>query len=239
MAWPPFRLFGGTAARSHSPSKTKETDMEFLSRLWLPILISGVGVWIASFIAWMAVGHHKKDRDAIPGGQAGEQEFMNAITRLNIRPGNYGFPDFCQHDSLPRKERMEALKALYDRRPMGLLRVWGEMNMGVNMLLTFLFYLVTSTVIAYLGWAALPHGGAGTTGGAASITIPGGRVEAGATFGKIFQVLGTAGILAYCFASFPNDIWFQLKRRAMVMNWIDGIVFGLITGAIFAWLWPR
>ena len=190
--------------------------MDFLTHLWLPILVSGASVWIASALAWMAIGHHKKDRDPIPGGR--EQEFMDAITKLNIGPGNYGFPDFCQHDHLPRKERMEALNALYDKRPYGILRVWGEMNMGVNMLLTFLFYLFSSTVIAYLGWAAL-----GT----------------GASFAKVMQISGTAGVLAYCFASFPNDVWFQTKRRAIAMNWIDGIVFGLITGAIFAWLWPR
>ena len=192
--------------------------MDFLTHLWLPILLSGVGVWIASFIFWMAIGHHKKDRDAIPGGAKGEQDFIDTVTRLNIRPGNYGFPDFCQHDKLPRKERMEALKKLYDKHPQGLLRVWAPTNMGLNMLLTFLFYLVTSAVIGYLGWAALPRG---------------------AAFGKVFQVLGTAGILAYCFATFPHDIWFQKKRRAMVMDWIDGIAFGLITGAVFAWFWPR
>jgi len=201
--------------------------MDFLAHLWLPILVSGVGVWIASFIAWMAIGHHKKDRDAIPAG--GEQAFMDTITRMSIGPGNYGFPDFCQHDALPRKEKMEALKALYDRHPQGLLRVWAPTNMGANMALTFLFYLVTSAVIGYLGWAALPHGmasGAGGVGGAA-------------TFWKVFQVLGTAGVLAYCFASFPGDLWFQKKRRAMAMDWIDGVAFGLITGAVFGALWPR
>ncbi|MFO0873828.1 MAG: hypothetical protein U0575_07625 [Phycisphaerales bacterium] len=205
--------------------------MDFLTHLWLPILLSGVGVWIASAIAWMAIGHHKKDRDAIPG----EQEFMATITRLNIRPGNYGFPDFCQHDNLPRAERMEALKALYDTHPQGLLRVWAPTNMGANMLLTFLFYLVTSAVIASLGWAALPHG-------SPSVAIPGAGAVAPAApsmFWKVFQVLGTAGILAYCFATFPHDLWFQKKRRAMIMDWIDGIVFGLITGVVFAWLWPR
>jgi hypothetical protein len=188
--------------------------MDFLTRLWLPILVSGIGVWIASFIAWMGIGHHKKDRDAI----ANEQEFMDTITRMNIRHGNYGFPDFCQHDKLPRKERMVALKALYNKHPQGLLRVWAPTNMGANMLFTFLFYLVTSLVIGYLGWAALPHP---------------------APFAKVFQVLGTAGILAYCFATFPGDLWFQKKRRAMVMDWIDGVAFGLITAAVFAWLWPK
>lgn len=201
--------------------------MEFLTSLWLPIVVSGVLVWIASAVAWMAIGHHKKDRGAIPGGR--EQEFMDAITRMGIGPGNYGFPDFCQHDKLPREERMKAVKVLYDRQPQGLLRVWAPTNMGLNMALTFVFYLVTSAVIGYLGWAALPHGSPGATAGA-----DGG----GATFGQVFRVLGTAGILAYCFASFPGDLWFQKKRRAMAMDLIDGVVFGVITGAVFAWLWP-
>lgn len=206
--------------------------MDFLTHLWLPILLSAVCVWIASAIAWMAIGHHKKDRDAIPN----EQEFMDTITRLNLRPGNYGFPDFCQHDNLPRKERMDAMKALYDKHPQGLLRVWAPTNMGANMLLTFLFYLVTSAAIAYLGWAALPHGGGSP---AAAITGPAQAGDGSAMFWKVFQVLGTAGILAYCFATFPHDIWFQKKRRAMVMDWIDGIVFGLITALVFAWFWPK
>lgn len=192
--------------------------MDFLTQLWLPILVAGVVVWIASAIAWMAIGHHTKDRDPIPDGR--EQELMDAVTRLNIPPGSYGFPDFfqCKDKNIPAAERKQAMKELYNRRPQGLLRVWAPINMGRNMALTFLFYLVSSTVIAYLAWAALPHG---------------------ATFAKVFQVVGTAAILAYCFAGFPGDLWFQEKRRAMVMNLIDGVIFGLITAAIFAWLWPR
>ncbi len=192
--------------------------MDFLSQLWLPILVSGVVVWIASAVAWMAIGHHTKDRDPIPDGR--EQELMDAVTRLNIRPGSYGFPDFfqCKDKNIPAAERKQAMKELYNRHPQGLLRVWAPINMGRNMALTFLFYLVTSAVIGYLAWAALPQG---------------------ATFAKVFQVVGTAAILAYCFAGFPGDLWFQEKRRAMAMNLIDGVIFGLITGAIFAWLWPR
>jgi hypothetical protein len=211
--------------------------MDFLTHLWLPILLSGVGVWIASAIAWMAIGHHKKDRDALPGGEKGEQEMMDTVTRMGIKPGNYGFPDFCQHDKLPRKERMEALKVLYDKHPQGLLRVWAPVNMGVNMALTFLFYLVTSAVIGYLAWAAL----GASVGGLKSVAgevVANGAAEDHA-FWRVFQVTGTAGILAYCFASFPGDLWFQKKKRAMVMDWGDGVVFGVITGLIFAWLWPH
>jgi len=209
--------------------------MAFLTNLWLPILLSGVAVWFASALAWMAIGHHKKDRDPIPGASGphgGEQELMDTITRLNLAPGNYGFPDFNQLDHLPRKERMEKLKALYDRRPYGTLRVWGEMNMGVNMLLTFLFYLFTSAVIAYLGWATLPHG---------AMHYDAAKNVSATYFptANVFQVIGTASILAYCFASFPGDVWFQKKKRAMLMDAIDGLIFGLITAAIFAYFWPR
>lgn len=203
--------------------------MEFLTELWLPILLSGVGVWIASAIAWMAIGHHKKDRDALPGGEKGEQEMMDTVTRLGIKPGNYGFPDFCQHDTLPRKERMEALKVLYDKHPQGLLRVWAPVNMGVNMVLTFLFYLVTSAVIGYLAWAALGPG--------SMPSPPNGADLPTTNRALVFQVTGIAGILAYSFATFPGDLWFQKKKRAMVMDWCDGVVFALITGLIFAWLW--
>ena len=192
--------------------------MDFLTQLWLPILVAGLVVWIASAVAWMAIGHHTKDRDPIPDGR--EQELMDAVTRLNIRPGSYGFPDFfqCKDKNIPAAERKQAMKELYNRHPQGLLRVWAPINMGRNMALTALFYLVTSAVIGYLAWAALPEG---------------------ATFAKVFQVVGTAAILAYCFAGFPGDLWFQEKRRAMAMNLIDGVIFGLITAAIFAYFWPR
>jgi len=86
--------------------------------------------------------------------------------------------------------------------------------MGMNMALTFIFYFVVSLFIAYLGTLSL---------------------EQGASFSKVFQVTGTAGILAYCCGGIPNSIWFQQK---FLSNLIDGIAYGLITGAIFGLLWP-
>jgi hypothetical protein len=59
-----------------------------------------------------------------------------------------------------------------------------------------------------------------------------------APFAKVFQVAVTAGILAYCFSFIPNAVWFGSYQRTIVASFIDGIVYGLITGAIFAWRWP-
>jgi hypothetical protein len=184
--------------------------MDFIIALWIPILASAAAVWFVSALCWMAIGHHNKDTATMPG----EQEFVDTVKRLNIPPGNYGFPDFKKC-----KEQSKGSKGKWPEGPMGLLRVWGPVSMGTNMALTFGSFLLVSVVVAYLGWAALKH--------------------TGETFGHVMQVLGTAGVLAYCFSSLPNDIWFQKSKRAMLMNFIDGVAFGLVTGAVFAWLWPK
>jgi hypothetical protein len=85
-----------------------------------------------------------------------------------------------------------------------------------NMLLTFLVYLVVSFVIGYL----------------ASETL-----DATASKMRVFQITGAAGILAYCFASLPNAIWFGHSRSSVVNGLIDGVLMGVVTGAVFALLW--
>jgi len=189
--------------------------MDFLAQLWLPIVASAAAVWIASSLAWMVVGHHKRDWKEVPH----EDEFISTVKRLGIPPGSYGYPEFRRCDGLSKDEKKAKLEQML-LSPMGLLRVWGPISMGRNMLLTLLVFLVVSLLIGYLGWNALPR-------------------DASADFAKVFQVLGTAGILAYCFAGLPGDIWFQRSRREVVTGFVDGIVFGLITGAVFGLLWPR
>lgn len=193
--------------------------MDFFTHLWLPIVASAAAVWVASALAWMLIGHHKGDWKEVPN----ENEFIATVKRMGIAPGSYGFPEFRRLEGMPK----EAKHAKWDemqKSPIGLLRVWGPISMGRNMLFTFVVFLITSLLIGYLGWNALPHGtGAGET-----------RPE----FAKVMQVIGTAGVLAYCVAGLPNDIWFQRSRREIATSLLDGVVFGLITGAVFAWLWP-
>lgn len=193
--------------------------MDFLTNLWLPIVASAAAVWVASALAWMLVGHHKGDWKEVPN----EDEFIASVKRLGIEPGSYGFPEFRRLEGMSK----DAKQAKWDemqKSPIGLLRVWGPISMGRNMLLTFLVFLVTSVLIGYLGWNALPHGAAAG--------------EARPEFAKTMQVIGTAGVLAYCIAGLPNDIWFQRSRREILTSLIDGILFGILTGAVFAWLWP-
>lgn len=67
--------------------------MDFLNSLWLPIVASASAAWIASALAWMVIGHHKRDWKEIPN----EQEFIAVVKRMGIAPGSYGFPGVTVH----------------------------------------------------------------------------------------------------------------------------------------------
>lgn len=185
--------------------------MEAFAHLWLPILVSAAAVWVASAVIWMALPHHASDWKGLPD----EAAFTSALKSLNLPTGVYGFP----HCTARSQRNDPEFQKRWKEGPTGLLNLWpNNMSMGKNMVLSFLVYLVVSALIAYLGAAAeIPHG---------------------ASFAKVFQILGTAGVLAYAFAMIPNGIWFNAGARAITMNFLDGVVYGLVTGAVFAWLWP-
>jgi hypothetical protein len=184
--------------------------MELLIPLWLPILLSAIAIWVISVIASMALPHHKRDFIDLPG----EDGFMDYIRTSGIKPGNYLFPDFRGREAMKSEKVEKALK----EGPVGHLSVWRTpLTMGGKMAATFIVYLVVSTLIVYLTRVAIPGA---------------------APFAKVFQVAATAGILAYCFSFIPNAVWFGSYKRTIVATFIDGIVYGLITGAIFAWRWP-
>jgi hypothetical protein len=185
--------------------------MELLLPLWLPILLSAAAVWIVSLIVWMALPHHKGDFIGLPD----EDGFMDYIRRSGIKPGNYAFPDARGRAAMTSEKVQKA----WQEGPVGHLSVWPTpLTMGSKLVATFIVYLVVSTLIAYLTRVALPGA---------------------APFAKVFQVAATAGILAYCFSFIPNGVWFGSYTRTIVATLIDGIVYGLITGAIFAWRWPH
>ena len=187
--------------------------MEFIDSLWLPILLSAVAVWIASIVLGLPFFHHKTDWIGLPKGQ--EDALASFLRTSDVRPGNYLFPDFRTREAM-ESERVK--KALNDG-PVGHLSLWPTpLGMGGKMAATFVVYLIVNTLIAYLTRVAIPGP---------------------ASFARVFQVAGAAGVLAYGFAHLPSAIWWGAYRRTIVANVIDGMIYGCITGAIFAWRWPQ
>ena len=130
-----------------------------------------------------------------------------------LPPGNYMFPHAADRKACRDPEFVKK----WEKGPNGVLTIWPKVNMGKNMALTFLTYLMVSVLIAYV---------------ASTVLSPGTDKL------RVFQVTGTMGVLAYAFSHIPNSIWFGAYRRTIVMNILDGIAFGLITGGAFALLWP-
>lgn len=148
-----------------------------------------------------------------PDWQRFEKEDELMALCKGAKPGQYLFP-FLQPEEMKDAEK----KAWYDAGPHGTLNVWsGATNMGRNMMLTFATFVVVSVFVGYLATVAL---------------------EPGADWMSVFRFTGTAGVIAYCFASLPNDIWFGTPGRAVLMNFLDGLLYGIVTGVIFASLWP-
>jgi hypothetical protein len=183
--------------------------MEFLSDLWLPILVSGVFVWIASFLLWMVLPLHKGEYRKLPD----EKGFMGALTEMGVRSGQFIFP--CVED--PAQMKDPEFQALQKQGPNGYMVVWGEpVNMGRNMFLSLVVYWLLSVFVAYLAWHAL---------------------EATDPYLTKFRIVGTAAVLGYVFGSLPHDIWFGKSGKSVATGIFDGVVYGLITAGTFGWLW--
>ncbi|MEI7657908.1 MAG: hypothetical protein WCK33_07565 [Phycisphaerae bacterium] len=178
--------------------------------LWLAIVAAGVAGFFCSFILWAATPFHRGDWTPLKD----DGPLTGAVKGLGLPPGSYLFP-WAATDA---QSRSPEFRRRFEEGPAGILVVFRRANMGVNLLLTVLSFTVAATIIAYLG----------------SLTL-----QRGESFARVFRVLGTAGILAHTFAFLPNAIWFQSTPRSVVTRLIDGLVYGLATGAVFAWLWPR
>lgn len=181
--------------------------MDMLMKLWLAVLLAAAVVWFWSFVSWGLARLHRADYRGIER----EDAAMDAVRSMNLAPGNYMFP-YMAPGADPA-----AAKLKWERGPIGTLAIFGKINMGMNLLLTFVVYFVACGLIGYLAAEALPPG---------------------AAFGKVMQVVGTAGVLAFTFAGLPHLIWFQGHKSAIAITIIDGVVQGLAAGAVFALMWP-
>lgn len=173
--------------------------------LWLPILLCGVALFFASFASWMVVRLHATDWRKLDK----EDEFLEFARKLELKQGSYMFP-CCEN---PADMNGKEFQAKMKQGPNGIITVFGEMNMGKNLIQTFIFFTVVSLCLGYL---------------------TGLSCEAGETY-KAFRVASTAALLAYLTAMIQHSIWF---KNRIVGHVIESIAYALITGGIFALLWP-
>ena len=185
--------------------------MQFLSDLWLPIIVSGVGVFIMSALVWTALPHHKKEFAPV----ANEAAVMDALRAGGITQGRYVTPFMGDRERMQTPEG----KALLAGGPIAYITVPGPgaLNMGPKMLQSLLSATVIAAFVANIAWNALAPG---------------------AAFNDVFQITAIATFTAYAMGTISESIWFGRPWKSLALNTFDSLLYAVIAGGIFGWLWP-
>jgi hypothetical protein len=185
--------------------------MVSLAALWLPILVAAILVFLASFVMHMLLPFHRGDYARVPS----EDKVMDALRPFALTPGDYMMP--CA-DSMSQRGSPEFV-ARHKRGPVMVMTVLpsGEMSMTSNLIQWFVFCLVVGLFAAYLTSRALP---------------------AGAPYMEVFRFAGTVAFVGYGLALWEHSIWYRRSWMTTVRSNVDALVYGLLTGGAFGWLWP-
>jgi hypothetical protein len=183
-----------------------------LTSLWLPILLSTLVVFVASYVIHMVLPYHKSDYRRLPD----EERATDVLRSAGVTPGPaYYFPYFAFKE-IRSAHVIEKLK----RGPVGFLTVLpsGPPSMGKNLVQWFLYCIVMGVFAAYL----------------CSRTR-----AAGTDYWEVFRVVGTVAFLGYGGAQAQESIWAGRSWVVTFKHIFDSIVYALLTAGIFGWLWPK
>lgn len=177
-----------------------------LVALLLPIILSAIALFFASFLSWMILELHKNDWTKYPQ----ESELENMLRTQNAAAGSYMFP-YCHTQ---QEMKSAEFQKRYNEGPRGILTLLPKTNMGALLGSQFLYFLVVSFGLAYLGSVAF---------------------RPGAAFIDVFRFYFTAGLLAFLAGMVPQAIWFRARISGHIL---ESLAFAAIVGGIFAGLWP-
>lgn len=185
--------------------------MVAIPTLWLPVLLSAVGVFAASSLIHMLLGYHKSDFKPLPD----EKGVMDALRPFAVPPGEYAFPRAnCRKDMAAPE-----FQAKLADGPVAFINVLpnGPFSMGKSLVLWFIYSVVVGIFAAYVAGQALP---------------------AGAHYLKVFQFTGVTAFACYAVAGLQASIWYRRSWCTTAKNTFDGLLYALVTAGFFGWLWP-
>lgn len=180
--------------------------------LWVPILVSALLVFVASSVIHMFLNWHKNDLQAVPD----EDGVMDALRGFDIPPGNYLIPRADSTEVL----RSEEFQAKAKRGPAAfvtVLRAGDPSAMGKQLGQWFVYCVVVGLFAAYVTGLALGPG---------------------AEYLAVFQIASTTAFMGYALAHAQDAIWMSAGWPATFRSMLDGLIYALLTGGAFGWLWP-
>jgi hypothetical protein len=182
--------------------------------LWLPILVAAVFVFIASSIIHMFLTYHRSDFKGVPN----EDAVMDALRGFDIPPGDYVVP----RAGTPEVMKTEAFKEKARKGPvlfMTVLPSWDPSAMGGQLAKWFVYCIIVGIFAAYIAGRALGPGPE--------------------QYRAVFRLAGCTAFVGYSLANVQRSIWYSQPWSTTAKNLVDGLVYGLLTGGTFGWLWPE
>lgn len=186
--------------------------MTSVVELWLPILLSAIAVFLASFVLHMVLKYHENDVKRHPA----EDEVLGAIRRTNSPPGDYVLP----HANMATMNSPEFV-AKRSAGPVALMTVLpgGPPEMKRELVGWFIYAVVVSIFAAYMTSRALAG-------------------DAAVEYLDVFRFAATTAFLGYGLAQVQESIWWGRSWNTTLRNLFDALVYALLTGGIFGWLFP-
>jgi hypothetical protein len=140
---------------------------------------------------------------------------MDALRPFALRPGEYMLPRAGDMKAMKSPEFIEKLK----RGPVLIMTVLpnGPISMSKSLVQWFIYTVIVGLLAAYV---------------AGRVLAP----EAG--YLTVFRVAGTTAFIAYAVGLWQQSIWYNRPWSTTLKLTLDGLIYGLLTGGVFGWLWP-
>ena len=178
--------------------------------LWLPVLLSAAAAFAASTVIHMLLGYHSRDYRRAPD----EDGLLEALRGFDLAPGDYVAP---KADSV-REMGSEEFRAKHERGPSVMLSVMPPgTGMSKQMTLWFVYCAVVSLFAGCV--AAMANG-------------------PGAEYMDVFRFASATAFAGYALGAPIRSIWFGQSWGTTARNMLDGLIYALLTGGVFGWLWP-
>ena len=179
--------------------------------LWLPILVSAIFVFIMSSLIHMVFKYHSNDFKKLPD----ESAVGDALRKMNIPDGQYAMPRPSDMKEYSTPEFQDKVR----KGPNALITIWGGAtpSMTKELTLWFLYSILVGVFAAYIAGRAL---------------------EPGAHYLSVFRFAGATAFFCYSIADIQHSIWWKQSWSVTIKGLFDGLLYALLTGGTFGWLWP-
>jgi hypothetical protein len=183
-----------------------------LTSLVVPILLSAVIVFVASSLIHMVLPLHKNDILKVPQ----EDAAIEAFRKLALAPGDYGLP----HAGSPAGMKDPAFIAKMTKGPLVFMTVapGAAPSMAPYLVQWFVYSIVVSIFAGYIAGRALGPG---------------------VDYLQVFRFAGCVAFVGYSLALPQFSIWYRRSWSTTIKSMLDGLIYGLLTGGTFGWLWPK